>query len=172
MKRAIFYIATAAVFLAACNSNNSKLTVPITNKDTAQSSLELNRLTALKVIASLSDKKIDSMFVSFAPGFVDYGSGIEEPKSNLDSIKADIKDYVATYPDLKAQNINAFAHGDSVVVTATWTATFKNAQRTRLFKFDDADIFIFNSSGKIKAHRSMQDKALFFNQLNMESEAR
>ncbi|WP_448698649.1 ester cyclase [Mucilaginibacter sp. AW1-3] len=171
MKKLVLYVASAAVFLAACNGKSGKITLPA-GKDSTQNNTELNRLTALQVVNSLSNKNLDSMFVALAPDFVDYGSGTEEPKNNIDSIKADIKEYVATFPDLKAENINAFAHGDSVVVTATWGGTFKNAQRTRLFRFDDADIFIFNGSGKIKAHRSMQDKALFFAQLNMESDVR
>jgi hypothetical protein len=168
MKKLIAYAITAAIFLTACNSNG-KLTN--SGADSASVKLERNKRTALKTVQYLSDKHLDSMLVALAPGFVDYGSGDEQPKTNIDSIKADLKGYMQDYPNLTAQKMNALAHGDSVVVTATWVGKLNiMTSGTRLegkpFSFDDADIFIFNSAGKIKAHRSVQNKELFFGQFD------
>ncbi len=168
MKKYLVCAAIAALFFTACN-NNGKLSLGTT--DSTALKLQRNKLTALKTVQALSDKHLDTMLVAFAPGFVDYGSGDEQPKTNIDSIKADLKGYMQAYPNLKAEKINAIASGDSVVVTATWTGRLNIMDSgTRLegkpFTFDDADIFIFNSAGKITAHRSVQNKELFFGQFD------
>jgi predicted ester cyclase len=171
MKKIFTALSIAACFLTACNS---KASLTVTTDSTAIKA-EQNRLTALKATMDLSDRNVDPMFVMCSANFIDYGSGEEKPMTNLDTIKAGLKAYVAAFPDLKGTDINAFAHGDSVVVIGTWSGTFKGdfmgiKATNKSFKYTDADIFTFTKDGKMASHRSVQSSALFFKQLGIGAE--
>jgi len=168
MKQTFTALAIAACFLTACNSKGS-LTV---TTDSTAIKAEQNRQTALKSEKDLLDKNIDGMLSVCAKDFTEYGSGEDKPSTNLDTIKAGLKSYVAAFPDLKGTDINAFAHGDSVVVLGTWTGTFKGdfmgiKATNKSFKLKDGDIFTFTKDGKIKTHSSIQSSASFFKQLDI-----
>lgn len=168
MKKLFTGMAIAACFLVACSANTGSTSTT----DSAANRTERNRLTALKGDQDLSAHNVDAVLAACDTGVIDYGSGEDKPIKGIANIKKGLTEYLAAFPDLKGENFTAFAHGDSAIVIATWTGTFKNAmmgmQPTgKSFKYDDADIFTFNKAGKVTSHRSIQSSATFFKQLGI-----
>lgn len=63
---------------------------------------------------------------SIPPGFVSYGSHGQKPKSNLDSLITESKEFFHSFPDWKGEDLKAVAFGDTVLVMGTWSGTCKN----------------------------------------------
>jgi predicted ester cyclase len=87
--------------------------------------------------------------------------GSMPPVKGIDSAKAFVKMFMASFPDYKVENLMAIADGDHVAVIGDWSGTFKKdlmgiKATNKHFKAKDADIFTFNSDGKITEHRSIQ----------------
>lgn len=168
MKKMIIGLAVATSFLAACNSK----TTLTSGGDSTAAKAEKNRITAVAAVQNFSDHKVDAMFVSCSPDFVDYGNGEDKPMKNQDSIKTMLKAFITAFPDYKETNITGFAQGDSVIVTSTEAGTFKNAMMGmkptgKSFKYNEADIFTFDKAGKMLTHSSVQGTATFFAQLGI-----
>lgn len=60
----------------------------------------------------------DGVLKDIAPDFVDYGSGESTPIKG-DSAKADLKEFLAAFPDYKGDNLVYLGQGDTVVVMGT-----------------------------------------------------
>jgi predicted ester cyclase len=68
--------------------------------------------------------------------------------------------YLSAFPDLKAENTMYFADGNTVIVVADWSMTFKNDMMGmkatgKSTKYKDVDIFTFDDNGKVTSHRSI-----------------
>lgn len=131
-----------------------------------------NKMTALNSDVAMANKDVESVFKDCSADFTDYGNGGYPPMKNLDSIKANMKGFLAAFPDFKAESLQAVAQGDTVIVTGVWSGTFKNEfmgmkPTQKSFKAADADIFTFNKEGKITSHRSIQSEATYFAQLGI-----
>lgn len=167
-------MAILACFLSACNSKT-----PTTENggDSSAISTARNKQMALNADQALINKDVEAMFKDCAPDFVDYGSGEHDPMKNQDTIKTGLKSFLAAFPDFKGENLQAVAQGDTVIVTGTWSGTFKNAYMgvkptQKSFKIADADVFSFNKEGKITSHRSIQSEAALFSQLEIPTPAK
>lgn len=170
MKKLIIGAAVAAFFLQACTQN--KTTGSTSATDSIAVKLANNKAAALASVESFNKHDVDAIYKDCAPDFKDFGNGAMPPVSNMDSLKINMKSFLEAMPDFKAENISAVASGDSVVVIANWSGTFKKEYMgmkptNKTFKAPDADIFIFNKEGKITSHRSIQGEPTYFYQLGI-----
>jgi predicted ester cyclase len=170
MRKLITGMAIVACFFAACKGNSGSATT--NGSDSTATALKKNKQTALNSDMGYNNKSADAVCKDYAPDFIDYGSGEYPPSKNLDSIKAETKSFIAAYPDIKGENLVAVADSNTVIVTGTWSGTFKGEfmkikPTGKLFKVSDADIFTFNKDGKIASHRSIQSLTTIFTQLGI-----
>ena len=166
MKKLITGMAIAACFLVACNGSVSVKT------DAGTSAAEKNKQTALASEEAFNKHDPAGVVKDCATDFADYGSSDMRVMKNIDSIKTGLKDFMAAFPDYKGENLMAVADSNTVIVTGTWSGTFKNEYMKmkptgKAVKFFDADIYTFNKDGKITSHRSVQSEATFFAQLGI-----
>ncbi|MBI5372444.1 MAG: ester cyclase [Sphingobacteriales bacterium] len=171
MKKVFFAMAAAAFLLAACNNEkkNEEGEKEKTNAP-AESMAEKNKQTALASVNALLAGDVAATLKDGAADVTDYGDGSMPPVKGMDSLKLSLqrwRDAVAVY---KADNQWAIAEGDYVAVFADWTITFKTdfmGMKTagKTVKLKDADIFKFNSEGKITEHRNVQSSAEMMKQI-------
>jgi predicted ester cyclase len=102
---------------------------------------------------------------------MDLGDGSMPPTKGIDSMKAGIKSFVAAFPDLKGEDLEALsnADGSKVIILGKWSGTFKNdfmgmkATGKSYAKINDADIFTFDETGKITSHANVQSNMTYMN---------
>lgn len=169
MKKLIIGMAIASFFLAACNN---KASVTTGGSDSTAAYLKMIKQTALSTDSAFNKKDVDAMFKNCAPGFVDYGNGTGKPMTNADTIKAGLKSFFASFPDFKGEDFQAVAEDSTVIVTGTFSGTFKSdymkiKATNKSYKAFDADIFTFNKAGKMTSHKSIQSDATLFYQLGI-----
>jgi predicted ester cyclase len=169
MKKTILGAAVVVLFLSACNQ---KTETTVKTVDSAAMLLERNKQVALNSDIAFNKHDVEASIKDYSADFVEYGSGTGKPMKNLDSIKTGAKDFLTAFPDFKGEDLQAFASGDTVVITGTWSGTFKSEfmkikPTGKVFKAPDADIFTFNKEGKITSHKNIQSNATFFYQLDI-----
>jgi len=170
MKKFLTGMALAAIFLSSCQNKTSVSTTGTTDSLALKS--EKNKATALASEQAIGNKDIEGVVKNCAPGFVEYGNSDGKPMNNIDSIKSGLKEVLNAFPDFKGSDMKAFGSGDTVMVSATWAGTFKNAlmgdkPNGKSFKFVDLDIFTFDKDGKFTSHRSIQSDATILMQLGI-----
>ncbi len=168
MKKIITGMAVAVFFLSACKTSPG---TEVKGIDSAALKLEKNKQTAINSDLAFNKKDIDGIFKDCTPDYVEYGNGESKPMK-LDSIKANIKNLFVGFPDFKVENLHAIAAGDTVIIIADWSGTFKNQfmkmkPTGKAYKAPDADIFTFNKDGKITSHKSIQSDETYFMQLGI-----
>jgi predicted ester cyclase len=169
MKKVFLFLLASSCLILACNSDKKedstekKETMSADNKEAMSSATEKNMQTALAASKAVNAGNLDAAFKNVAPDGVDYNDGSVAPVKDTATIKANIKAWLTAFPDLKEENMEAFsnADGSKVLITGEYTGTFKNdlmgmKATGKSFKYLDADIFTFNSEGKITSHRSIQ----------------
>ena len=170
MKKLIFItmplLLGAVCLFPACKGNSDGSAADSTAVMTAK-----NKQTALASLVAASKHDIDAMFKDCSPDYIDNGAGIGSKPMKLDSAKASFKAFLASFPDLHADNLVALAQGDTVVVLGTWTGTFKAAMDKmsptgKAFKVFDEDILTFNKDGKIASHQSIIPNSVYIEQVS------
>src|ERR1700761_598275 len=169
MKKIISGLAIAACFLASCAS---KTTSVANSGDSTATILKRNTDAAMNSEMAFSNRNVDSAFKDYAKGFIEYGNSGSKPMKNVDSMKINTKLLFAAFPDFKGTNLHATAQDSTVIVVGDWSGTFKGEYMkikptNKSFKVTDADIFTFNSAGKITSHRSIQSDITFLHQLDI-----
>ena len=175
MKKAFVFLLASSLFMVACNSDkkdestNKTESASADNKDastSAASKAEKNRQTALASVMAFNTHDVDAIMKDATADAVDYGDGSGAPMKNGDSVKGMIKAWVASFPDVKGENLEAFsnADGSKVIVVGVWSGTFKNdlmgmKATGKSYKVWDGDLFTFNDEGKITSHRGIQSGA-------------
>ncbi len=151
----------AALVACAISACNGKTGSPAgQGTDSVASATQRNKQAAIRIMTNFVKRRdYSNMFRNVAPDFVDYGSGDAKPEKNLDTLRANVQDFLTAFPDLNIENPVAIAQGDTVVVLCTWTGTFKGRAHSlkptgKSFKIFDADIFTFNKDGKLTSHKS------------------
>jgi predicted ester cyclase len=84
-------------------------------------------------------------------------------------MKTEMKIFLGAYPDFKGEDLKAYASDDAVIVTGTYSGTFKNPYLTmkptgKGFKVFDGDIYTFDKDGKITSHKSVVPGSVFMSQ--------
>ncbi|HVB03246.1 MAG TPA: ester cyclase [Chitinophagaceae bacterium] len=176
MKKLITAILLAAT-AASCTNNGGSASATTADSTLAawqakDSIMQKNKATALAALVALNNGYIDSGFSTTTPDAVDYGNGTYPPTRGKDSIIAGFKAFFTAFPDSKGSNFQVFGHGNTVVVLADWTGTFKNAfmgnkPTGKSYHYPDADIFTFNNAGMIIAHRSIQSNQVLDQQVGI-----
>lgn len=173
MKKVTLFLLAAACLLAACN--NDKKDESSDKKETMSSmpdnKAEKNKQTALASIMGFSNHDADAVVKDAAPGCMDLGDGSMPPAKGIDSMKAGIKSFLAAFPDLKGEDLEAMsnADGSKVIILGKWSATFKNdfmgmkSTGKSYAKINDADIFTFDENGKITSHANVQSNMTYMN---------
>ena len=173
MKKVMFFLLTSSFLIVACNndkkddSSEKKESMSSENKEnmtqSADSKAEKNRQTALASVMAVNSHDVDAMLKDATPDGADYGDGSMPPIKGLDSVKAAIKGWMNSFPDIKGENLEALsnANGSKVIVVGEWSATFKKdfmgmKATNKSYKIWDGDLFTFNDEGKITSHRSIQ----------------
>jgi predicted ester cyclase len=169
MKKLIPCVAIAALFLSACST---KSTTIASAADSVAMKTAKNKEAALNSNLAFIKGDVDAAFKDYSSDFVDYGDGSSKPMKNIDSMKMNNKAFLAAFPDLKVENMHAVGSGDTVIVTGTWSGTFKKEYMkikptNKSYKVPDADIFTFNKDGKITSHSNIQSLATYFYQLDI-----
>jgi predicted ester cyclase len=160
----------AAAFLAiGCNS---KTNIDTAGTDSAAIKTEKNKQTALASVHAFEKADMAAIKKFCAANFVDYGNGGNTPLTNIDSVKTYLETFRASFPDARVDDLKAFASGDTVVITDTWSGTFKNDMmgmkaNGKKFKYPDVEILVFNKDGKILSHRAVQSDFAFYGQLGI-----
>jgi hypothetical protein len=161
MKKLII-ITIPAVICAACLLSGCAGKMGATSgTDSTAMMAQKNKKTAMAAQMAFVNHQTDSLFKDCAADFVDYGDGSMKPMKGVDSAKVGLKMFMAGFPDASETDMVAFAQGDSVIITGTYTGTFKGAMGPvkptgKSFKVADADIFTFDKQGKVTSHRSIQ----------------
>ncbi len=169
MKKLIFGVAIAALFLSACNNKSATTS---SAADSAAMMTAKNKQTALNSEIAFSKGDVAAAFKDYSSDFVEYGDGTSKPKKNQDSLKIETKEFFAAFPDFKGDKIHAVAEGDTVMISGIWTGTFKKEYMKmkatgKSFKVPDVDIYTFNKAGKITSHSDIQSEATFLYQLGV-----
>ncbi|HYF31869.1 MAG TPA: ester cyclase [Chitinophagaceae bacterium] len=152
----------AALYITACNDASTTTAGEGKNDSTAatqEDREERNKKTALASVNAFMSGNADEALKDAAPDAMDYGDGSIAAIKGVDSIKAGMKGYMASF-EVKGDNIEAVADGDYVYVSGDWTYTWKNdymgmKASGKSVKYKDVDIFKFNNDGKITEHRSI-----------------
>jgi predicted ester cyclase len=174
MRNTFFRMAVSILLLAACN-NEKKPDEGIQEEkmaDSAESKEEKNKETALASVKALIAGDAEATLKDVVADAVDYGDGSMPPVKSKDSLMVMLKSWRESLSDYKGDNLMALADGDYVAVFGEWTATFKAdvmGMKTagKTIKLNDADIFKFNSEGKITEHRNVQSSAEMMKQLGV-----
>ena len=180
MKKVFLFLLASSCLIVACNSDkkdgstDKKETMSADSKDAMTSAAEKNMQTALAAVKAVNAMDLDAAFKYVTPDAVDYNDGSMPPVKNIDSIKAGIKAWMAAFPDVKEENLEAYsnADGSKILITGESTGTFKNdfmgmKATGKSFKYFDGEIFTFNSDGKITSHRSIQSNMTMMSQLGV-----
>jgi len=143
---------------AAANAAADSVVAAMTAKDSV---LEKNKAVALASVQAFTPGKLDEVFKDVTADAVDYGDGSMKPVKGVDSIKANVREFMKAFPDYKGENFLAIGDGNHVAVFADWSGTFKNPflgvkPTGKSFKVKDVDLFTFNDQGKMTEHRSVQ----------------
>ena len=162
MKRTLFIVTAFTVFsFASCNNATTSNETPKTDSTATkmESKTEKNKKTIMACMDGISAHDANKVMKESAPDMVDYGDGNMPPVKG-DSAKQMLSAYLSAFPDLKAENTMYFADGNSVIVVADWSMTFKNDMMGmkatgKSTKYKDVDIFTFDDNGKITSHRSI-----------------
>jgi len=158
--------AMAAGFFSSCKSNSAASS----GSDSTAAVMKKNVQTALAADSLITKHDIDGYFkLCVAQGFTEYGSAGDKPEKNIDSIKAEMKTFFGAYPDFKGENLTAYTSNDAVMVTGTYSGTFKNAYLTmkptgKGFKVFDGDIYTFDKEGKITSHKSVVPGSVYMSE--------
>src|SRR5882672_7448202 len=98
-----------SVFIISCNSAGN--TPATTAKDSVSAeaaartaALEKNKATALASVEAFGSGKLDDAFKNVTADAVDYGDGMMAPVKGRDTIIAQIKVFLAAFPDYKGSN--------------------------------------------------------------------
>jgi predicted ester cyclase len=163
-------VIVSVCLLSACESKTTGSAV--SGSDSTKTVLVRNKQVALNSDEGFNKKDVETIVKDYAPDFTEYGNGEYKPQKNIDSIKINLKGFLAAFPDFKGVNLQAVAQGDTVIVTGSWSGTFKNGYMgvkptQKSFKAAEADIFSFNKDGKITSHRSIQSETTYFLQLGI-----
>jgi uncharacterized lipoprotein NlpE involved in copper resistance len=173
MKKSIFYWMATSLIIVACN--NDKKAESSDNKEAmpsaTDSKAEKNRQTAMASMTAFTMHDADAALKDATPDCMEIGDGSMPPIKGLDSVRAGMKAFMNAFPDVKGENLEAFsnADGSKVVVTGSWSATFKNdfmgmkATGKSYHGIRDADIFTFNEEGKVTSHTYTQSGITFMN---------
>ncbi|MBW4889420.1 ester cyclase [Mucilaginibacter sp. HMF5004] len=171
MKKLLIGLAVVSVIFAACNGKMSVSTNGVAADSTA-AMIAKNKQTAINSEMAILKKDIDGIYKDCSADFVDYGSEEYKPMTKIDSLKINMKQFLDAFPDMKVENMKAFADSNTVVITGTWSGTFtkefmKIPPTKKTYKLPDADIFTFNKEGKITSHRSIQSEIAYLTQLGV-----
>ena len=158
----------AGSLFSSCKSNSAASS----GSDSTAAVIKKNAQTALSADSMILKHDIESYFKLCAPGYAELGSQGDKPEKNIDSIKTEMKTFFGAYPDFKAEDLKAYTHDDEVIVTGTYSATFKNAYLTmkptgKSFKIFDGDIYTFDKDGKITSHRSIVPGSVYMSQVGV-----
>jgi len=175
MKKLFFLLIIPACVIACNNSGSSsgeKTDSSSMKSNISMDKHEQNAKTALEDVQAFSAHDIDGALAHSTTDAIDYGDGSMPPVKNMDSIKTFLKAFVAAFPDVKGENLTAYANADGsqVVVVGEWRGTFKNdfmgmKATGKSYKVWDGDIFTFNDEGKITSHRAIQSNMTIWAQV-------
>jgi PBP1b-binding outer membrane lipoprotein LpoB len=114
MKSIFIGIAIITCFISACNS---KTGTTANSTDSTAIKTEQNKQTALASVHAF--EKMDTAVIKryCAADFVEYGNGEHPPMKNIDSVIAYMQSYLTAFPDSKVDSLQAFAAGDTIVIT-------------------------------------------------------
>jgi len=168
MKKLLIGLAVGASFLTACNSKTAKTS----GCDSTIAVLAKNKQTALNSEEAILKKDIEGIYKDCSADFVDYGSGEGAAMAKMDSLKINMKSFLDAFPDMKVENMKAYADSNTVIVTGIWSGTFTKEfmhipATKKMYKAPDVDIFTFNKEGKITSHRSVQSEITYLTQLGV-----
>ncbi len=172
MKKTLVLLCAPVLLMVACNTSSknevtgSDSTAPVssTTSNSTESKEERNKQVIMESMHALLKGDADKTLKNATPDFVDYGDGSMPALKGIDTLKAGLKAWLSNLKDYKAENLEAVADGNRVMVYGDWSGTFKGdfmAMKTagKSFKIRDVDIFTFNDSGKITDHKSVQSMA-------------
>lgn len=171
MRKLITVLALSVItvsFFSSCKSNG----VTSSASDSTAVAMKRNVQTALRADSELTKANVEGYFKLCAPGYTELGSAGDKPEKNIDSIKAEMKIFFGAYPDFKGEDLTAYNNNDAVIVTGTFSGTFKNAYLTmkptgKSFKVFDGDIYTFDKEGKITSHKSIVPGSVFMSQVGV-----
>jgi len=160
MKVLITIAAIAALGFSACKNPSGS---PARSGGSSANNTERNKKIALEAEQQFNQHNAGMLFQNYAPNFTEYGSTGNHPMTSVDSMKHDFKEFFASFPDYKGEELHAVGSGDTVIVLGKWSGTFKQVYRGikptgKTFHLPEADIFVFNKDGKITSHRSVQSE--------------
>lgn len=179
MKHLLAICAAVCLISASCTSNNpnsnsgkdsSAMSGSTSGMSASAGMAEKNKATAMASIQGFITHDANAVLKDVSPDFVDYGDGSSPPIKGMDSCKAMINSMLATFPDIRGENLLAIADGDHVAIFGDWSGTFKgkmgNTSPTgKSFKIKDVDLFTFNSNGQISEHHSVQSMDAMMKQI-------
>lgn len=168
MKKLITVLVLSAIvgcLFSSCKTNGASSS----GSDSTAAITKKNIQTAMRADSVLTKADIEGYFKLCAQGYTEYGSAGDKPEKNIDSIKAEMKTFFEAYPDFNGEDLKAFAGDEGVIVTGTFSGTFKNPYLTmkptgKAFKVFDGDIYTFDKDGKITSHRSIVPGSIYMSQ--------
>lgn len=170
-------LALIALLATSCSNNPSTTNAKDTTMaavvpDTKTTMAEKNKATALASMQAFNNHNAADVLKDATADALDYGDGSMQPVKGKDSITAGIQMFLKSFPDVKGENLMAFADGNQVVVIGDWSGTFKNdfngiKATGKSYKYKDADIFTFNSAGQMTEHRSIQPGMTMWTQVGV-----
>jgi predicted ester cyclase len=180
MKKLFFcsLIATALTYIACNNhnrdANSSDSTMNASSNATTnneESMEKRNEQIVLSFFDAFNKKDVNAAFQYCAPGFTDYGDHTAKPMP-FDSSKTMLTAFMTAFPDFTVQHPKAVCDGDTVMVwaedTGTWKGDWMGQKATgKSFTIQDVDIFLLNNNGKITEHHNIQPFSSIAQQVGM-----
>lgn len=172
----LLVISAVLFFMVSCENKSGNNTAAgpgdadSSKAEKVESKEDRNKKIVKDGMAALNDHDIEKLTAMMTDDAVDHGDGLGKKVKGRDSITSNMKMFLNSFPDFKADELRYFADGDHVVVIGEYSGTFKKdlgkiKATNKSFKFPDADIFTLNDEGKITSHRYIQPDASLFNQV-------
>lgn len=169
MKATLFFSLLMGLTLA-CQPKANSVNDALNDQESKQ---ERNKRIVLARMHGFETGNVDSVIraENTVADFIDRREG-STPTKGIQNARAGLLKLMTAFPDYKGSNFKAVAEGDTVLVYAEWTGTWKNdflgmKATGKSFKTTDVAILTLNSEGKVLEHHGIQPFATIAKQVGM-----
>jgi len=177
MKKQFFLPVLAMMSLLIISCNNDKADSgdkKMDGKENAMSNIERNKANVLKGYDAINAHDMKGFMALCSKDIVDHDAGVNgKTNKGIDSVSANLQNFLTAFPDLKITITQTIAEGDWVAVfnngKGSWKGEIMGMKPTgKSFNVNDADLFKLDAQGMIVEHWPTQEFSVIAGQVGME----
>jgi len=178
MKKQFFLpvLAILSLLIVSCGDNktDSGGDKKMDGKDNTMSNVERNKANVLKAYDAINAGNLKGFIDLCSKDIVDHDAGVNgKTYKGVDSVSANLQNFMKAFPDLKIKIIQTVAEGDWVAVfnngTGTWKGEIMGMKPTgKSFNVNDADLFKMDAQGMVSEHWPTQEFSVIATQVGMQ----